>query len=86
MIWVIMEDAHLVGTVAREFFKRHGRAAAAVLIEQAEIAAGLGDAESAQSWRDIAQSAQRLIRAHPSQVKHAMRRTRIAAPAVHRAA
>jgi hypothetical protein len=71
----------------REFFERHGHAAAAVLIEQSEIAAGLGDTESAQSWRDIAQATQRLIRAHPSRADQAARRTRkMARPMVRRAA
>ena len=52
-----MEDANLVNAVAREFVERHGHAAVAILHEQAEIAAGLGDSQLAQSWRDIAQAA-----------------------------
>jgi hypothetical protein len=57
-----MDDAHLVVTVAVDMVRRYGANAAVHLRDQAEIAAGLGDASSAQAWDDIAEAADIILR------------------------
>jgi hypothetical protein len=47
--------------VAQEFIDRLGRDAIAELFEQAEIAVGMGDHESAETWREIARAAEGLL-------------------------
>jgi hypothetical protein len=55
------DDHELLVEVAKDFIRRLGAAAVDELNEQAEIAAGVGDDESARTWRDIAEVAQNLL-------------------------
>ena len=55
------EDTDAVRQVAREFVDRHGDEALDRLREQAEMAAERGDELAAQTWRDIADEAERLL-------------------------
>jgi hypothetical protein len=55
------DDLALVEHVAREMVALHGVGAVAYLIDQAEIAEGIGDATSARAWLDIAGCAKDLL-------------------------
>jgi hypothetical protein len=55
-----MENEDL-NAVAQEYINRLGRAAVHELNELAEIAAGAGDHDSAETWREIARAAQKLL-------------------------
>lgn len=46
---------------AQRAIEQHGADAARVLRERAEIAAELGDNESAETWREVADAAERLL-------------------------
>jgi hypothetical protein len=59
MAW--QDDAPDVEHVAREMVAVHGEGAVAFLLDQASIAEGIGDAGSAETWRDIADVAKDLI-------------------------
>lgn len=48
-------------TVAQEFIERFGHAAVDELNDWVEIALGTGDHESAETWREIARVAERLL-------------------------
>ena len=55
------EEADLLKTVAREFVGRLGRVAINELNDLAEIAEGIGDHASAETWRDIVRAIERLV-------------------------
>ena len=58
-----MTDAELVDRCARDFIRWHGSASVGVLREQGEIAESNGDTESCDAWHDIADAAERLLKA-----------------------
>jgi hypothetical protein len=60
-----MEDGDLVEKVAREFVEQHGPDAVPILREHAEAADMNGDGLSAQTWRDIADAAERIVAPAP---------------------
>jgi hypothetical protein len=51
----------LVTRVARDFVRWHGLDAPRMLREYPEISQGQGDAESAQTWCDVADAAGKLL-------------------------
>jgi hypothetical protein len=53
-----------IQTVAEQIIARRGEQAVDDLLEMAEIAAGNGDEDSAQTWREIAAAAQALLNSH----------------------
>ena len=53
-------DGMLVMRVARDFVRWHGLDAPRILREYAEMSQAQDDAESAQTWRDIAAAAEKL--------------------------
>jgi hypothetical protein len=53
-----------IQTVAQEVIARRGEQAVGDLLEMAEIAAGNGDQDSAQTWREIAATARALLNSH----------------------
>jgi hypothetical protein len=55
-------DEKLVEKVAREIVDQHGPEAIPILRERAEAADMIGDELAAETWRDIAKSAERLLR------------------------
>ena len=50
-----------VAQVAREMVDRHGGGAPRMLRERAEIADAQGDRLSGETWRDIADAAEKLL-------------------------
>jgi len=54
-------DVAIVASVAGDYLARLGREALPHLRDQAIMAAGQGDAISAQAWSDIADAAQNLL-------------------------
>lgn len=57
-----MSDVNLVEQAAREYVERHGADSVRVLTDHAEVADALGDTRSAETWRDIADAAERILR------------------------
>jgi hypothetical protein len=57
-------DNDLVEWEAAQYVRTRGRRALAYLDEQAEIAEQRGDAESAQTWRELAAAAGRILSGH----------------------
>lgn len=55
-----MTDKELVQQTARQCLQWHGPSATERLRECAEIAAEMGDSDSAEAWQDIAAAAERL--------------------------
>lgn len=55
-------DEKLVEKAAREIVDQHGPEAIPILRERAEAADMIGDELAAETWRDIAKSAERLLR------------------------
>jgi uncharacterized alpha-E superfamily protein len=55
-------DEKLVEKAAREIVDQHGPEAIPILRERAEAADMIGDELAAETWRDIAESAERLLR------------------------
>jgi len=55
-------DEKLVEKVAREIVDQHGPEAIPILRERAEAADMIGDELAAETWRDIAESTERLLR------------------------
>ena len=53
------DDTTLIKQTAREMISRAGTAAASVARDWVEIAKGLGDPLSAETWRDIADEIER---------------------------
>ena len=51
----------MIERVAAQYVHQCGSEAVGFLIEQAEIAESIGDTETANGWRDIAEVAQRLL-------------------------
>ena len=58
---MMTNDLALVEQVAREMVGQHGAGAAAYLMDQAEIAEDIGDADSARACLDILGIAKDLI-------------------------
>ena len=58
------DDSADIQTVAQEVIARRGEQAVGDLLEMAEIAAGNGDQDSAQTWREIAAAAQAILTGH----------------------
>ena len=56
------DDEKLVEQVAREIVDQHGADAVEILRERAEAADLLGDELAAETWRDIADAAERMLR------------------------
>ena len=56
------DDEKLVEQVAREIVDEHGTDAVEILRERAEAAGLLGDELAAETWRDIATAAERMLR------------------------
>jgi hypothetical protein len=56
-----MDDEKLVDQVAREIVDQHGSDAVPILRERAEAADISRDELAAETWRDIADAAQRLL-------------------------
>ena len=54
-------DKLLVERAAREIIDQHGPDAVPILRERAEVADGLGDPLAAETWRDIADAAERML-------------------------
>jgi hypothetical protein len=54
-------DDEFIEEVAREYVARYGLSGVAMLRERAGIAAATGDYLLAQSWREIAEAAERLM-------------------------
>jgi len=54
------DDSPLVGLTARHMLNRFGDSARQECLECAEIAEGLGDTETAATWREIAEAVGRL--------------------------
>jgi hypothetical protein len=60
-----MDDVDLVAVVAAEYVRRQGGGAIPHLREQAEMAEGLGDNLSADTWQEITDTAiQILLHSH----------------------
>ncbi len=57
-----MSDDDLIEHAAREYVERHGADSVRVLTDHAEMADEVGDTPSAQTWRDIADAAERIVR------------------------
>jgi hypothetical protein len=57
------DDEKTVETVAHESVDRYGADAVPVLRERAEYAEAMGDKLAAKTWRDIADAAERMLRA-----------------------
>lgn len=55
------DDEKLVEKVAREVVDQHGTDALEILRERAEAADICGDALAAETWRDIADAAERML-------------------------
>ncbi len=55
------DDGDLIKAVAQEFIDRLGRDAVDELNALAEIATGIDDEETAETWREIARAAKALI-------------------------
>jgi len=53
--------APMLGGFAAEHLQRCGPAAVDWLLEQAELAYGQGDAEAAETWREIAEAAAEIL-------------------------
>ena len=60
-----MDDAQVVKVAAAKLVAERGAKAPGFAVEQAEIAAGLGDRDSAAAWRDIGNAAFGLLGAVP---------------------
>ena len=58
-----MENGEAVDQAAREAIDQHGDGAVAILRERAEVADHIGDELSAKAWRDIADAAERILKA-----------------------
>ena len=56
------DDGEGVEEVAREYVQRHGPDSVPILRERADYADELGDQESAKTWREIADTAERMLR------------------------
>lgn len=56
------DDDDFLDHVAREYVERHGPDAVSILRERADMADELGDRESAEAWRDIAETAESILR------------------------
>lgn len=56
-----MSDDDLVEQAAREHLERHGLGTLRVLTDRAAMAEDVGDTLSAQTWRDIADAAERIL-------------------------
>ena len=59
---VAAADHDEVKRVAAEYVRLRGSHAVAWLLEQAELAQGLGDSEAAKTWHDIAAAARSILR------------------------
>ena len=57
------DNGQSVERVARQMIDRYGSDAPTLLRERAEQADTIGDALGAEAWRDIADEAERLLRA-----------------------
>lgn len=57
-----MDDESLVEKVAREIVDRHGPDAIPIFHERAEVADMTGDQMAAETWREIADAAERILR------------------------
>jgi len=49
---------------AADYIRVHGPKVVAWLIEQAEIAEAQGDADAAQTWREVANAADSMLKSH----------------------
>ena len=56
------DDEKLVEKVAREIVDQHGTDAMEILRERVEAADTCGDELAAETWRDIADAAERILR------------------------
>jgi hypothetical protein len=54
-------DDDFIEDTAREFFARYGQSSIPLLRERAEIAAAAGDYVSAQTWRAVLDTAEKLL-------------------------
>ena len=57
-----MSDDDNVEQVAHEYVQRHGVDSPSILRDYAEVADSIGDRLSAETWRDIADAAERILR------------------------
>jgi hypothetical protein len=57
-----MSDGDDVEQIAHEYVQRHGVDSPSVLRDYAELADMIGDILSAETWRDIADAAERILR------------------------
>jgi hypothetical protein len=57
-----MSDDDNVEQVAHEYVQRHGVDSPSILRDYAEAADMIGDNLSAETWRDIADAAERILR------------------------
>ena len=57
-----MSDDDDLEKVAREYVQRHGPESIVILRDLAEMADAVGDVLSAETWRDIADAAERILR------------------------
>jgi hypothetical protein len=56
-----MSDDDDVEQVAHEYVQRHGLDSPSILRDYAEVADTIGDILSAETWRDIADAAERIL-------------------------
>jgi hypothetical protein len=56
-----MSDDDDVEQVAHEYVQRHGLDSLSILRDYAEVADSIGDILSAEAWRDIADTAERIL-------------------------
>ena len=56
-----MSDDNDVEQVAREYVQYHGPNSPSILRDFAEMADAIGDVLSAEAWRDIADTAERIL-------------------------
>ena len=56
-----MSDDDDVEQVAHEYVQRHGIDSPSILRDYAEVADTIGDILSAETWRDIADAAERIL-------------------------
>ena len=61
-----MDDGETVEQVAREYVRRHGAESVSILTERADLADEIGDNLAAESLRDIANAAARILRESPT--------------------
>jgi hypothetical protein len=56
------DDGWAVERAAQEAIDQHGDDAVAILRERADLADQIGDMLTAETWRDIADAAERILR------------------------